>query len=174
MWIKFGQMLSTRRDLFPPHIADQLALLQDQVEPFDGELAKAQMEQALGGALEQWFDDFSIEPLASASIAQVHTAVLKENGREVVLKVIRPDILPVIQADIKLMYRMARLLAKLAPEARRLRPVEVVREYEKTLIDELDLMREAATAFSCVVTLLVMRHYTYLKSLVTTVEPTYW
>ncbi|EJN6959655.1 TPA: ubiquinone biosynthesis regulatory protein kinase UbiB [Photobacterium damselae] len=146
VWIKFGQMLSTRRDLFPPHIADQLALLQDQVEPFDGELAKAQMEQALGGALEQWFDDFSIEPLASASIAQVHTAVLKENGREVVLKVIRPDILPVIQADIKLMYRMARLLAKLAPEARRLRPVEVVREYEKTLIDELDLMREAANS----------------------------
>ncbi|NGN99648.1 ubiquinone biosynthesis regulatory protein kinase UbiB [Grimontia sp. S25] len=146
VWIKFGQMMSTRRDLFPPAIADQLALLQDQVEPFDGKLAKAQMEKALGGPLENWFDDFSETPLASASIAQVHTATLKENGREVVLKVIRPDILPVIQADIKLMYRMARMVARFLPEARRLKPVEVVREYEKTLLDELDLMREAANA----------------------------
>ncbi|MBV7300440.1 ubiquinone biosynthesis regulatory protein kinase UbiB [Enterovibrio paralichthyis] len=146
VWIKFGQMMSTRRDLFPPAIADQLALLQDQVEPFDGKLAKAQMEKALGGPLENWFDDFSETPLASASIAQVHTATLRENGREVVLKVIRPDILPVIQADIKLMYRMARIVARFLPEARRLKPVEVVREYEKTLLDELDLMREAANA----------------------------
>lgn len=146
VWIKFGQMMSTRRDLFPPAIADQLAMLQDQVEPFDGKLAKAQMEKALGGPLENWFDDFSETPLASASIAQVHTATLKENGREVVLKVIRPDILPVIQADIKLMYRMARIVARFLPEARRLKPVEVVREYEKTLLDELDLMREAANA----------------------------
>ncbi|AMG30668.1 ubiquinone biosynthesis regulatory protein kinase UbiB [Grimontia hollisae] len=146
VWIKFGQMMSTRRDLFPPAIADQLAMLQDQVEPFDGKLAKAQMEKALGGPLENWFDNFSETPLASASIAQVHTATLKENGREVVLKVIRPDILPVIQADIKLMYRMARIVARFLPEARRLKPVEVVREYEKTLLDELDLMREAANA----------------------------
>lgn len=146
VWIKLGQMMSTRRDLFPPHIADQLALLQDQVEPFDGRLAKQQMEAELGGPLEQWFDDFDEVPLASASIAQVHTAKLKENGREVVLKVIRPDILPVIQADIRLMYRMAHLLSRLAPEARRLRPVEVVREYEKTLLDELNLMREAANS----------------------------
>ncbi|MCG7496712.1 ubiquinone biosynthesis regulatory protein kinase UbiB [Vibrio sp. Of7-15] len=146
VWIKFGQMMSTRRDLFPPLIADQLALLQDQVESFDGQLAKNQMEAALGGPLENWFTDFDIVPLASASIAQVHTAKLKENGREVVLKVIRPDILPVIKADIKLMYRMARIVAKLLPEARRLKPVEVVREYEKTLLDELNLMREAANA----------------------------
>lgn len=146
VWIKFGQMMSTRRDLFPPHLADQLALLQDRVEAFDGELAKQKMEEALGGSLENWFTDFDIEPLASASIAQVHTAKLKENGREVVLKVIRPDILPVIDADIKLMYRMARLVEKAAPEARRLKPVEVVREYEKTLLDELDLRREAANA----------------------------
>lgn len=104
VWIKFGQMMSTRRDLFPPHIADQLALLQDQVSPFDGHLAKSQMELALGGPVEQWFDDFDIEPLASASIAQVHTAKLKETGQEVVLKVIRPDIRPVIDADLKLMY----------------------------------------------------------------------
>jgi ubiquinone biosynthesis protein len=134
VWIKFGQMMSTRRDLFPPHIADQLALLQDQVEPFDGKLAKEHMELSLGGPIETWFDDFDETPLASASIAQVHTATLKENGREVVLKVIRPDILPVIQADIKLMYRMAHIVARLLPEARLLRPVEVVREYEKTLM----------------------------------------
>ncbi|PMH46061.1 ubiquinone biosynthesis regulatory protein kinase UbiB [Vibrio sp. 10N.286.49.B3] len=146
VWIKFGQMMSTRRDLFPPFIADQLALLQDQVAPFDGQLAKAQMETSLGGPLENWFTDFDIEPLASASIAQVHTAKLKDSGREIVLKVIRPDIRPVIDADIKLMYRMARIVAKALPEARRLKPVEVVREYEKTLLDELDLRREAANA----------------------------
>lgn len=146
VWIKFGQMMSTRRDLFPPHIADQLALLQDQVSPFDGSLAKSQMELALGGPIEQWFDDFEIEPLASASIAQVHTATHRETGQEVVLKVIRPDIRPVIDADLKLMYRLARIVARALPEARRLKPVEVVREYEKTLLDELDLRREAANA----------------------------
>lgn len=146
VWIKFGQMMSTRRDLFPPQIADPLALLQDQVSPFDGQLAKQQIEQALGGSLETWFDDFAIEPLASASIAQVHTAKLKSTNQEVVLKVIRPDIRPVIDADLKLMYRMARIVAKALPEARRLKPVEVVREYEKTLLDELDLRREAANA----------------------------
>lgn len=146
VWIKFGQMMSTRRDLFPPHIADQLALLQDQVTPFDGYLAKSQIETALGGPIERWFDDFELTPLASASIAQVHTAKLKSNGQEVVLKVIRPDIKPVITADLKLMYRLARIVAKALPQARRLKPIEVVREYEKTLIDELDLRREAANA----------------------------
>ena len=146
VWIKFGQMMSTRRDLFPAHIADPLALLQDQVSPFDGQLAKEQIELALGGPLENWFTDFDIKPLASASIAQVHTAKLKSTNQEVVLKVIRPDIRPVIDADLKLMYRMARIVAKALPEARRLKPVEVVREYEKTLLDELDLRREAANA----------------------------
>ncbi|PAU36322.1 ubiquinone biosynthesis regulatory protein kinase UbiB [Vibrio coralliilyticus] len=146
VWIKFGQMMSTRRDLFPSHIADPLALLQDQVSPFDGQLAKEQIELALGGPLENWFTDFDIKPLASASIAQVHTAKLKSTNQEVVLKVIRPDIRPVIDADLKLMYRMARIVAKALPEARRLKPVEVVREYEKTLLDELDLRREAANA----------------------------
>ncbi|AKJ40837.1 Probable ubiquinone biosynthesis protein UbiB [Pragia fontium] len=144
VWIKFGQMMSTRRDLFPPVIADQLALLQDQVAPFDGELARQQIETAMGGKLEQWFDDFEPQALASASIAQVHTAVLKSNGREVVLKVIRPDIKPVIEADIRLMYRIAGWVPKLLPDGRRLRPREVVREYEKTLLDELNLLREAA------------------------------
>ncbi|WED26778.1 ubiquinone biosynthesis regulatory protein kinase UbiB [Vibrio sp. DW001] len=146
VWIKFGQMMSTRRDLFPPHLADQLALLQDRVAPFDGQEAKDQMEKALGGKLENWFTDFDIEPLASASIAQVHTAKLKDSGREIVLKIIRPDIRLAIDADIKLMYRMAKIVAKATAEARRLKPVEVVREYEKTLIDELDLRREAANA----------------------------
>ncbi|ENM5779283.1 ubiquinone biosynthesis regulatory protein kinase UbiB [Vibrio mimicus] len=146
VWIKFGQMMSTRRDLFPPHIADPLAMLQDKVAPFDGQQAKQLIEEELGAPLEMWFDDFDIKPLASASIAQVHTAKLKSNGREVVLKVIRPDIRPQIDADIKLMYRVARIVAKALPEARRLKPVEVVCEYEKTLLDELDLRREAANA----------------------------
>ncbi|PDO82267.1 ubiquinone biosynthesis regulatory protein kinase UbiB [Kosakonia sacchari] len=147
VWIKFGQMLSTRRDLFPPLIADQLAMLQDRVAPFDGHLAKKQIEKAMGDLpVETWFDDFAIEPLASASIAQVHTARLKESGKEVVIKVIRPDILPVIKADLKLIYRLAGWVPRLLPDGRRLRPREVVREYEKTLIDELDLLREAANA----------------------------
>ncbi len=100
---------------FPPHIADQLALLQDKVAPFDGKLAKQQIEAAMGGLpVEAWFDDFEIKPLASASIAQVHTARLKSNGKEVVIKVIRPDILPVIKADLKLIYRLASLGAAFA------------------------------------------------------------
>ncbi len=146
VWIKFGQMMSTRRDLFPPEIADQLSLLQDHVAPFSGKRAREQMEDALGGSLDQWFLDFDETPLATASIAQVHTAILLENGREVVLKVIRPDILLQIQADLRLMHRLARNVARFMPHTRRLKPVEVVREYEKTLLDELDLMREAANA----------------------------
>lgn len=146
VWIKFGQMMSTRRDLFPPEIADQLALLQDRVASFDGALARKYIEIAMGGPLETWFDDFDQQALASASIAQVHTARLKENGQEVVLKVIRPDILPIIKADVRLMYRLAGWVPKLLPDGRRLRPREVVREYEKNLLDELNLLREAANA----------------------------
>lgn len=146
VWIKFGQMLSTRRDLFPPAIADQLTLLQDRVAPFDGELARQHIERSLGVPLEAWFTDFDPAPLASASIAQVHTARLNANGREVVIKVIRPDILPVIQADVRLMYRLASWVPHLLPDGRRLRPREVVREYEKTLLNELNLQQEAANA----------------------------
>ncbi|AIA69218.1 probable ubiquinone biosynthesis protein [Pectobacterium atrosepticum SCRI1043] len=147
VWIKFGQMMSTRRDLFPPAIADQLAMLQDKVEPFDGKLAREQIELAMEGIpLEEWFDDFDIKPLASASIAQVHTARLKSTGKEIVIKVIRPDILPVIKADMRLMKRLAGWLPRLLPDGRRLRPREVVMEYEKTLLDELNLLREAANA----------------------------
>ncbi|RLR17938.1 ubiquinone biosynthesis regulatory protein kinase UbiB [Sodalis-like symbiont of Bactericera trigonica] len=145
VWIKFGQMLSTRRDLFPQPIADQLAMLQDRVPPFDGAQARAHIERSMGQPLETWFDDFQQEPLASASIAQVHTARLK-NGQEVVIKVIRPDILPMIKADMRLMYRLASWVPHLLPDGRRLRPVEVVLEYEKTLLDELNLLREAANA----------------------------
>jgi ubiquinone biosynthesis protein len=146
VWIKFGQMMSTRRDLFPPQIADELALLQDRVPPFDGRQARRHIEAALGGPLEKWFDEFDEKALASASIAQVHTARMKENGKEVVLKVIRPDILPVIKADMRLMNRLAGWLPRLLPDGRRLRPLEVVREYEKTLLDELNLLREAANS----------------------------
>ncbi|AOM42468.1 ubiquinone biosynthesis regulatory protein kinase UbiB [Xenorhabdus hominickii] len=145
VWIKFGQMLSTRRDLFPTAVADQLSMLQDRVVSFDGAVARKSIETALEGPLETWFENFDPQPLASASIAQVHTARLKENGKAVVLKVIRPDILPVIKADIRLMYRLANFVP-LLPDGRRLRPREVVREYEKTLLDELNLLREAANA----------------------------
>ena len=143
VWIKFGQMLSTRRDLFSPEIADQLEALQDRVPPFDGAKAQAQIEKSLSAPVDQYFDDFDITPLASASIAQVHTATLKENGRDVVIKVIRPDILPVIKADMGLIYRLARWVPRLLRDGRRLRPLEVVRDYEKTLLDELNLLREA-------------------------------
>lgn len=145
VWIKFGQMLSTRRDLFPLAIVDQLAMLQDRVQPFDGALARTYIERSIGQPLETWFDDFQQKPLASASIAQVHTARLK-NGKEVVIKVIRPDILPMIKADMRLMYRLARWVPSLLPNGRRLRPVEIVLEYEKTLLGELNLLREAANA----------------------------
>ncbi|AHG78895.1 ubiquinone biosynthesis protein UbiB [Mannheimia varigena USDA-ARS-USMARC-1388] len=150
VWIKLGQMLATRRDLFVPELADQLALLQDNVEPFDGKIARQIMEQALGGPLETWFDDFNETALASASIAQVHTAKFNQNqplaGKYVVLKVIRPGIEPVIKADLELMYKIAKLIPKLSNDGKRLRAVEVVREYEKTILDELDLRKEMHNA----------------------------
>lgn len=146
VWIKLGQMLSTRRDLFSPQIANQLALLQSQVTPFEGEVARRQIEEALETPIETYFDDFELMPLASASIAQVHCATLKSNGKAVVLKVIRPEIEPIIKADLRLMYRLAKLATKLIKEVRRLKPVEVIKEYEEDLFNELNLMREAANA----------------------------
>lgn len=150
VWIKLGQMLSTRRDLFEPALADQLALLQDSVEPFDGKIARQIIENALGGKLEQWFCEFDETALASASIAQVHTAKFADHhelgGQEVVLKVIRPEIESIIEQDLALMYRLARWIPRLNKEGKRLRAVEVVREYEKTLLDELDLRKEMANA----------------------------
>lgn len=146
VFIKFGQMLSTRRDLLPPDIAEELALLQDRVPSFDGRLARKQIETSLNARIETLFDQFDEMPLASASIAQVHTARLK-TGQEIVIKVIRPGIERVIAADVSLMHSMASLIARLIPErSSRLRPVEVVEEYRKTLFDELNLLREAANA----------------------------
>ncbi|OCQ18746.1 ubiquinone biosynthesis regulatory protein kinase UbiB [Pseudoalteromonas luteoviolacea] len=149
VWIKFGQMLSTRRDLLPPDMAVELAELQDNVQPFCGTDAQKLIEEALEiGGISELFEQFDQQPLASASIAQVHSAKLNtEHGvKDVVIKVIRPDIEKQILADLSLMEQFAKLLAGLVSEGRRLRPVEVVREYRKTLLDELDLMREGANA----------------------------
>ncbi|TEW52003.1 ubiquinone biosynthesis regulatory protein kinase UbiB [Psychromonas algicola] len=146
IYIKLGQMLSTRRDLLAPIYADQLAHLQDNVPPFCGDLAIKQIEEAFQRPIDEIFDDFDKTALASASIAQVHTAILKEDGREVVVKVTRPDIEKTITADIQLMKWLAALMQRFVKDAKRLRPVEVINEYEKTILDELDLMREGANA----------------------------
>ena len=145
IYVKFGQILSTRRDLLPDDIAIELAKLQDQVPPFAGERARAIIEKALGDPVGKLFAEFDTRPLASASIAQVHAATL-HNGRKVVVKVVRPGIDRAIQRDIDLLFTIARLARKYSSEARRLRPVEVVEEYNKTIHDELDLLREAANA----------------------------
>jgi ubiquinone biosynthesis protein len=145
IFIKFGQILSTRRDLLPDDVAVELAKLQDQVPPFPGKSARQLIEKALGGSIENHFLEFNEEPLASASIAQVHTAKLKD-GTDVVLKVVRPGIDRIIRRDVDLLLTIARLADRYSSDARRLRPVEVVREYETTIFDELDLMREAANA----------------------------
>jgi ubiquinone biosynthesis protein len=145
IFMKFGQALSTRRDLMPPDIADELARLQDRVPPFDSAVAKQIIEQALGKPVGEVLAQFNDAPLAAATIAQVHTAVLQD-GSEVVVKVVRPDIRARIDRDIEVLYTLARLAVKYWSVGHKLRPVEVVREYEKTIIDELDLMREASNA----------------------------
>ena len=145
IFVKFGQILSTRRDLLPDDIAEELAKLQDQVPPFPGEQARAIVEKAYGRPLAEIFDRFEPEPFASASIAQVHGAHLKD-GREVIVKVLRPNIETVIQRDVSLLYTIAGLAQRYWSEGRRLRPREVVAEFEKTIFDELDLQREAANA----------------------------
>ncbi|MGD8555774.1 MAG: ubiquinone biosynthesis regulatory protein kinase UbiB [Chromatiales bacterium] len=145
IFIKFGQILSTRRDLLPDDVAVELAKLQDQVPPFPGKSARQLIEKALGDSIENHFLEFNEKPLASASIAQVHTAKLKD-GTDVVLKVVRPGIDRIIRRDVDLLLTIARLADRYSSDAKRLRPVEVVREYETTIFDELDLMREAANA----------------------------
>ncbi len=145
IFIKFGQILSTRRDLLPPDIAAELARLQDQVPPFPGADARRIVEASLGAPLETIFAHFDETPLASASIAQVHAAELLDGTRAVV-KVIRPGIEKIIRDDIQLMYAIAELVERYIPDARRLQPRQVVAEFEKTIYDELDLMREAANA----------------------------
>ncbi len=143
IYVKFGQILSTRRDLLPDDIAAELSKLQDQVPPFPGKRAQAIIERSLGKQVSELFAEFDSEPLASASIAQVHAATLHD-GSKVVVKVVRPGIEKTIQQDIDLLFTIAKLARKYSREARRLRPVEVVEEYDKTIHDELDLMREAA------------------------------
>ncbi len=145
IFVKFGQMLSTRRDLMPDDIVLELARLQDRVPPFPGGEARSIIERAYGQPLEAVFTAFDEQPLASASIAQVHAARLL-NGREVVVKVLRPAIEKVIRRDVELLYMVASLAQRYWKEGRRLRPLEVVGEYEKTIFDELDLVREAANA----------------------------
>lgn len=145
VFVKFGQLLSTRPDLIPHDIAIELSKLQDKVAPFDKRQFLAIVEQALGNKVEQIFDEFDREPLASASVAQVHAAKLK-NGREVIVKVIRPGIEKIIEQDIALMLFLSRLIERFVPEGRRLRPVEVVEDYRLTILDELNLQREAANA----------------------------
>lgn len=143
VFIKFGQMLSTRRDLLPDEIAVELARLQDKVPSFSGVRAQKIIEHSLGESVSTLFQSFDSEPMASASVAQVHSATLFD-GRAVVVKVIRPGIEKVIQQDISLLYTLAWLVCHLWADGRRLRPVEVVEEYEQTIFDELDLRKEAA------------------------------
>ncbi len=145
IFVKFGQVLSTRRDLLPDDIADELAKLQDSVPPFSGTLAKRIIEKSLGQPIETLFSAFDTTPLASASISQVHAATLND-GTEVVVKVLRPQIHKHIMRDVELMETFAGLLQHFMKGIRRLRPVEVVAEIKQTLIDELDLLREAANA----------------------------
>jgi ubiquinone biosynthesis protein len=145
IFVKFGQALSTRPDLLPADIARELAKLQDQVPPFPGVQARAILEEAYGRPLEQVFGSFEERPLASASIAQVHAATLPD-GREAVVKVLRPDVDRMIQRDVDVLKALARLAHRYWIESRRFRPIDIVAEYEKTVIDELDLMREAANA----------------------------
>lgn len=143
IFVKFGQMLSTRRDLIPADIADELAKLQDQVPPFPSAQAVAVLEAAYGKPLREVFQNFDETPVASASVAQVHFAVLPD-GREVAVKILRPGITNIIAHDVALLKVAADLIEWLWADGRRLKPREVINEFEKHLEDELDLMREAA------------------------------
>lgn len=145
IFVKFGQILSTRADLLPDDIAAELAKLQDKVPPFPGEIAIKMAAGEYNQPLDQIFSEFNLVPLASASIAQVHAAKLLD-GQEVVVKILRPKIRKIIDRDISLMYSVARLIEKIFAEGQRLRLTEVVAEFHHTIIDELDLLREASNA----------------------------
>jgi len=145
IFVKFGQAVSTRRDLLPTDIADELALLQDRVPPFPSAQAIAILEKAYGKPVDEVFSRFDREPLAAASIAQVHSAQLPD-GSEVIVKVLRPGVRALIEQDLGILYAIAGLADKYWENGKRLRPLELVAEYEKTIIDELDLMREGANA----------------------------
>ncbi|WP_293761140.1 ubiquinone biosynthesis regulatory protein kinase UbiB [uncultured Aquitalea sp.] len=150
IFVKFGQVLSTRRDLLPPDYANELARLQDRVPPFDGLLARQVIEQSLGKPVDALYLDFDNTPVASASVAQVHKAWLRGpdggKGREVAVKVLRPGIQPVIEQDLALMATLAGWVEKFFIDGKRLKPREVVAEFDKYLHDELDMMHEAANA----------------------------
>ena len=145
IYVKFGQALSTRKDILPDDIADELVKLQDRVPPFANDIAKKIIETELEMSIAEAFAEFDPTPLASASVAQVHTAVL-HTGESVIVKVLRPNIEKQIQSDIGLLYELAHFAEKFWPDAKRLRATEVVSEFEKTTLDELDLIREAANA----------------------------
>ena len=145
IFVKFGQILSTRQDLIPPDIGEELSYLQDNVPPFADNLARQIIEKSLAVPIEEVFSVFSQSPLASASVAQVHTATL-HTGEDVVVKVLRPGIEKIINSDVALLYTLAELANKYWGEARRLKPLEVVKEFDHTIHDELDLVREAANA----------------------------
>ncbi|MBB1475812.1 MULTISPECIES: ubiquinone biosynthesis regulatory protein kinase UbiB [Shewanella] len=146
VYIKLGQMLSTRRDLLDDEWAYQLAMLQDRVPPFDSALARQAIEAELGAPITTYFDDFNDTPLASASISQVHTATLKSNGKAVVLKVLRPNVEQQILADLQLMTQTANILEAILGEGNRLRPAEVIEDYQTTILGELNLKLEALNA----------------------------
>jgi ubiquinone biosynthesis protein len=145
IYVKFGQSVSTRPDLLPPDIATELAKLQDQVPPFSGEEALAAVEKAFGQPATSIFASFDSEALAAASIAQVHVAQL-HSGQEVIVKILRPNVQADVERDLEVLFAVARMAQRYWVDGRRLRPVEVVAEYEKTVLNELDLMREAANA----------------------------
>ena len=149
IFVKFGQVMSTRRDLLPTDIANELALLQDRVPPFSSDIAVATIERAFGRKVQDIFVSFDRTPIASASIAQVHFAVLldkKGRQREVAVKVVRPGMLKVIEKDLGLMRMMAGWVESLSADGKRLKPREVVGEFDKYLHEELDLVREAANS----------------------------
>ena len=143
IFVKFGQVLSTRRDLIPLDVADELAALQDKVPPFPAAQSRVFIEQAFGRPIDAMFARFEAEPVASASIAQVHFAELKD-GREVAVKVLRPGMRDVIEQDLALLHTIAAWVERLSADGRRLKPREVVAEFDGYLHDELDLVREAA------------------------------
>lgn len=145
IFVKFGQLLSTRPDIVPADIVEELDHLQDNVAPFPGQKFRAIVEQALGDNIDNLFREFSENPLASASVAQVHTAELK-TGEQVVVKVIRPEIEKIISKDINLLRFIARIIERYSTEGKRLRIAEIVEDYRNTIYDELDLMHEAANA----------------------------
>ncbi len=145
IFVKFGQAVSTRRDLLPHDIADELAKLQDRVPPFPAEEAVAILNESYGKSVDDVFARFDFEPFAAASIAQVHTAAL-DDGTEVIVKLLRPGVREQIERDLDVLFALARLADRYWENSKRLRPLELVAEYEKTIIDELDLIREGANA----------------------------